>query len=184
MSGHGHAPDHGENKQVGLGIAVLALFLAVAEILGHKAQVATLQSNIDASNLWSFFQAKTLRKAVVETAADQMQVDLLGATNEAVKKAMQDQIVKFRDTAARMESEPKPTGGEGRKELQARALAAQETSKTYGSKLFRFSLASGSFQIAIVVASAALITGISIMLWGAGGLAVLGLVLLVAGLIA
>jgi predicted amino acid dehydrogenase len=182
MSGHGHAPDAGENKSVGLGIATLALFLAVAEILGHKAQVATLQSNIEASNLWSFFQAKSIRRTVTEVAADQMQVDLTGATNAAVKAAMEAQIAKFRQTAARMESEPETK--EGRKELMARAKEAEKARDKYERKLFRFSLASGSFQIAIVIASASLITGVALMLWGAGGLAALGLILLLGGLIA
>ena len=40
---------------------------AVAEILGQKAQTQTLQSNIEASNLWAFFQAKTIRRTVAET---------------------------------------------------------------------------------------------------------------------
>ena len=182
MSGHGHAPDAGENKQVGLGIAVLALFLAVAEILGHKAQVATLQSNIEAANKWNFMQAKNIRKTVTEVAADQMQIDLISQTNEAVKKAMEGQIAKFRATAARMESDPEKK--EGTKELFVAAKELEAKRDKYGNKLFRFSLASGSFQIAIVIASAALITGVSLMLWGAGGLALLGLVLLVGGLIA
>ena len=70
MSGHGHGAHGGEeNKKVALLISVLALMLAVAEILGQSAQTKTLQSNIEASNLWAFFQAKTIRKTVAETAA-------------------------------------------------------------------------------------------------------------------
>ena len=182
MSGHGHAPDAGENKQVGLGIAVLALFLAVAEILGHKAQVATLQSNIEAANTWSFMQAKNIRKTVTEVAADQMQIDLMTQGNEAAKKAMEAQIAKFRATAARMESDPEKK--EGTKELFVKARELEATRDKYDKKHYRFGLASGSFQIAIVIASAALITGISLMLWGAGGLALLGLGLLISGFVA
>lgn len=184
MSGHGHAPEHGDNKQVGLGIAVIALFLALAEILGHKSQVATLQANIEASNLWAFFQAKTLRKAVVDTAADQMKIGLLGAADPATRSAIEAQIAEFRKTSARMESEPKSGGGEGRKELMERAHAAEKKRDKYDRKLYRYGLASGAFQIAIVVASASLITGLTLMLWGSGGLTVIGLILLLGGLIA
>jgi hypothetical protein len=179
----GHAPDahSAENKMVALAISVLALLLAVAEILGQKAQTQTLQSNIEASNLWAFFQAKTMRRAIADTAADEMETMLVGVTNEAQRKAMTERIARFRTTAQRMESEPETN--EGRRELMVRAKAAEALRDKAGKKHYRFELASGSFQIAIVVASAAIITGLTAMLWGAGGLAVVGLGLLLGGLI-
>ena len=181
MSG-GHGPGaHGsENKTVALIIAVLALMLAVAEILGQKAQTQTLQSNIEASNLWAFFQAKTMRRAMADTAADEMETMLVGVTSDAQKKAMTDRIARFRATAQRMESEPETN--EGRKELIVRAKAAEAIRDKSGIKHYRFELASGSFQIAIVVASAAIITGIAAMLWGAAGLAAIGIIFLGGGL--
>ena len=182
MSGGHGAGAHSENKSVALVISILALLLAIAEILGQKAQTQTLQSNIEASNLWSFFQAKTIRRTIADTAADEMDTMLVGVINEAQKKAMSDRIARFRSTAQRMESEPETK--EGRKELMARALAAEKVRDKAGIKHYRFELASGSFQIAIVVASAAVITGIGAMLWGAGGLAAIGLFLLMAGLLA
>lgn len=179
--GHGHGGHGNENKTVALIISVLALMLAVAEILGQKAQTQTLQSNIEASNLWSFFQAKTIRRTVADTAADEMETMLAGVTNEAARKAMTDRIARFRATAQRMESEPETK--EGRKELMARAKDAEKVRDKAGVKHYRFELASGSFQIAIVIASASIITGIAAMLWGAGALAVVGLGFLIGGLI-
>lgn len=180
MSG-GHGGAHGsENKGVALVIAVLALLLAIAEILGQKAQTQTLQSNIEASNLWAFFQAKTMRRAIADTAADDMETMLAGVVSEAQRKAMTERVARLRATAQRMESEPETQ--EGRKELIVRAKAAETVRDKAGKKHYRFELASGSFQIAIVVASAAVITGIAAMLWGAGALAVVGLGLLVGGL--
>lgn len=181
MSGHGAA--HGsENKTVALIIAVLALMLAVAEILGQKAQTQTLQSNIEASNLWAFFQAKTIRRTIADTAADELETmaAVLGTT-DAQRKALTERVARFRATAARMESEPDTQ--EGRKELIARAKKAEAERDKAGKKHYRFELASGSFQIAIVVASASVITGIAAMLWGAGGLAAIGVVFLLSGLI-
>lgn len=173
MSGGHGAGGHGtENKTVALIIAILALMLAVAEILGQKAQTETLQKNIEASNLWAFFQAKTMRRAIADTAADEMETMLVGVTGEAQRKAMTERIARFRATAQRMESEPETN--EGRKELIVRAKAAETIRDKAGNKHYRFELASGSFQIAIVVASAAIITGLSVMLWGAGALALVG----------
>ena len=49
-------------------IAVLALFLAFSETLGKSAQTAALNSQIEASNLWNFFQAVRSRQPVVQNA--------------------------------------------------------------------------------------------------------------------
>ncbi len=189
MSGHGHGTHGGEeNKRVALVIAVLALLLSVAEILGQKAQTQTLQSNIEASNLWAFFQAKTIRKTVLETAADEMEVIMDDTTPAALRKRMDERSKRWRATAQRYETESKTVDGkemgEGRKELMTRALAAEATRDRAGVKHYRFELGSGSFQIAIVMASAAIITGIAMMLWMAGGLGVLGFGFLLWGIIA
>jgi hypothetical protein len=63
-AGHAHVEHHGGNKGVALLIAVLALVLAFSETLGKSAQTAALAANIEASNLWAFFQAKTIRQSV------------------------------------------------------------------------------------------------------------------------
>src|ERR1041384_7450398 len=96
--GHGHA-EHGGNKGIALLISVLALVLAFSETLGKSAQTAALDSNIEASNLWAFFQPKTIRQTVLRTAAEEMEVSSPG---ESAKK----QAAKWRETAQRYQSEP------------------------------------------------------------------------------
>src|SRR5215471_2861843 len=60
----------GSNKKIALVIAVLALLLAFSETLGKSAQTEAVNLNIKASDLWNFFQAKTIRRTVVLTAAE------------------------------------------------------------------------------------------------------------------
>src|ERR1041384_214745 len=96
--GHGHG-EHGGNKGVALLISVLALVLAFAETLGKNAQTAALAYNIEASNLWAFFQAKTIRQTVLRTAAEQTAVV---SSSAPAKK----QVEKWLDTAKRYQSEP------------------------------------------------------------------------------
>jgi hypothetical protein len=180
--GHGgHGGLEGGNKRVALLISVLALFLAFSETLGKSAQTSALGHNIDASNLWAFFQAKTVRMTVVRTAAESAEVqrrtdDTSGA--EALKK----RIDGWQATAARWDSEPET--GEGRKELAARAKKAEEQAKTSLAKYHHFEIASAAFQIAIVLASAMLITGVAALVWIAGGLGVAGAVMIAIGLFA
>src|SRR6266511_4254462 len=68
-----HAHVDPANKKVALFIAVLALVLAFAETLGKGAQTSALANHIEASKLWAFFQAKTIRQTTVRTAAEEME---------------------------------------------------------------------------------------------------------------
>ena len=49
------------NKKIALLISVLALFLAFSETLGKSAQTSAITLNVTSNDLWSFFQAKTIR---------------------------------------------------------------------------------------------------------------------------
>ena len=88
------------NKKVALLIGVMALFLALSETLGKSAQTAALSYNVEASNLWAFFQAKNIRRTVVLTAAEEMTVNAPAAP-EAVRAAATKQIENWQKTAAR-----------------------------------------------------------------------------------
>src|SRR5690348_13369878 len=66
------------NKKVALLIAVIALFLAFSETLGKSAQTNALNHQIEASNLWNFFQAKNIRRTVTLVAGEEMKANLAG----------------------------------------------------------------------------------------------------------
>jgi hypothetical protein len=179
--GHGHGIVEGDNKKIAILISVLALFLAIAETLGKSAQTEGLSSNIEASDLWAFYQAKTIRKTTLETAAQQMDVDLQLARDAGVKEILEKRIKGWKDNAARYESEPDTK--EGRKELRARALEAQAKSKLALEKYHHLELASAAFQIAIVLASSFIITQVIYLLWGALGVGALGILFGLIGLV-
>src|SRR6201995_4780265 len=83
-----------ENKRIALLIAVIALCLALSETLGKGAQTESISKNVEASNLWAFFQAKSIRRTTVQTAAEQAKLGLgLGTvSDDAAKAAVQKQI--------------------------------------------------------------------------------------------
>jgi hypothetical protein len=172
--GHGHA-DHGGNKGIALLISILALVLAFSETLGKSAQTTALAMNIEASNLWAFFQAKTIRQTVLRTAAEQMDAS---NPSESSKK----QIAKWRETAQRYQTEPET--GEGRDQLAARAKEAEKTRDRSMAAYHLYELSSAAVEIAIVLASASIITAIAALAWIAGGLGILGLVLCGIGFLA
>jgi hypothetical protein len=163
----------GENRKIALLIAVLALFLAISETLGKGAQTESISKNVEASNLWAFFQAKSIRRTVVQAAADQGKLILGAAQDEANKAAVQK-------TAARYRSEPET--GEGTEQLAEKAKHAEHERDEATAKYHHFELASAAFQIGIVLASATIITGIAALAYISGILTLAGIAMTALGL--
>ena len=112
------------NRKIALLIAVLALFLSFSETLGKSAQTEAISANVKSSDTWAFYQAKDIRRTVLNAAADQTALLAAETTDPAAKAAIDKQIDAWRSTVARYESDPKT--GEGRKELAERAKAEEE----------------------------------------------------------
>jgi hypothetical protein len=170
------------NKKVALLISVLALFLAFAETLGKAAQTEAISDNVEASNLWAFFQAKTIRMTAVRTAAEAAQAELASVTDPAIRAAKQKQIETWQKTAARYDDEPET--GEGRKQLAARAKDAEHKRDTALARYHHYEIASAALQIGIVLASAEVITGMIVLAWLSGGLGLVGLAFMGIGFFA
>jgi hypothetical protein len=169
--GHGHV-DHGGNKGVALLISVLALVLAFSETLGKSAQTAAISYNIEASNLWAFYQSKTIRRTTLRTAAEQL---ALLADGEKARA----QVANWKKTAERYQNEPET--GEGRDQLEARAKAAEKKRDLAQAAYHHYELSSAAVQIAIVLASASIITAIPALVWISGVLGLLGVAFCVIG---
>ena len=181
---HAEHAEHasGENKKIALLIAVIALCLALSETLGKGAQTESISKNVEASNLWAFFQAKSIRRTSVQTAAEQSRLSLGTLGDDAAKAALQKQIDDWQKTAERYRSDPK--SGEGQEQLSERAKHAEEERDLAEAKYHHYELASAAFQIGIVLASATIITGMIALAWISGALALAGLVFTAIGLFA
>ncbi len=164
---------HGGSKKIALMISVLALFLALSEMMGKSAQTAAITHNVTSNDLWAFFQAKTIRMTVLSTAAEQMQTELDRATDEAAKTRLAKTIDTWKKNVARYDDEP--STNEGRKQLSARAKAAEHNRDEELARYHNFEFASAAFQIGIVLASAEVITSIAALGWLSGLLGLVGL---------
>jgi hypothetical protein len=182
---HAEHASHGGNKKIALLISVLALCLAFSETLGKSSQTAALNFQIEASNLWNFFQAKSIRRTATLVAAEQTKLELLGTNlTDEQKAAIAKQIDEWNKTAARYRSEPEAAGGkgEGTVELSRRAVEEQQLRDTALSRYHMYEFGSAAFQIGIVLASAQVITGMVILGWLSGFLGVAGLAFTMLGL--
>src|SRR5579859_5423349 len=177
---HAEHAEHasGENRKIALLIAVIALCLALSETLGKGAQTEAIAKNVEASNLWAFFQAKSIRRTTVQTAAEQAKLASPG--DDTMKAAVQKQIEDWQKTAARYRSEPET--GEGTEQLAERAKHAEEERNLATAKYHHFELASAAFQIAIVLASATIITGMIWLAWVSGVLTLAGIAVTALGI--
>jgi hypothetical protein len=169
-----------ENRNIALLIAIIALCLALSETLGKGAQTESISKNVEASNLWAFFQAKSIRRTTVQTAAEQAKLGLGSGADDATKAAVQKQIDDWQKTAARYRSEPETK--EGSEQLSERAKQAEEERDLAEAKYHHYELASAAFQISIVLASATIITGIMALAWISGLLTLAGVAMTALGI--
>jgi hypothetical protein len=173
MAGHGHIDAHGD-KKIALLIAILALFLAVVETGAKSAQTEAISRNVEAANLWAFFQARTGRQTTVRTAAEQVELQK-PAADAAVRAAIEAQQKAWRDTAARWEDDAQ--GGEGRKQLSERARAAEHRRDHAMAKYHLYEYSAAAFQVAIVVASSSIVVGVPMLAGGGILVALVGVAL-------
>ncbi|HEX9323058.1 MAG TPA: DUF4337 domain-containing protein [Xanthobacteraceae bacterium] len=178
---HAEEAEHiaGSNKKIALLISVLALFLAFAETLGKSAQTEGLRANIEAANLWAFYQAKHMRETTLRTAAEIMELDLPSTSDPDAKAAKQKRIAGWQKTADRYQSDPEKH--EGRKELEEKARDKEKERDVAFAEYHHYEIASAALQIGIVLASASVITSMVVLAWLGGALGVIGVALMAIG---
>jgi hypothetical protein len=161
-------------------IAVLAMLLAVTGLGGQNAAKEATNNNIFASNLYAFYQAKNIRQTSFALAADALEIELANpAASPETKAAIQKKIEGYRKNVARYESEPDTQ--EGKKELLARAKKMEEIRDHALKQDPYFDYAEVLLQIAIVLASVAIVSGISWLVLGSAALGILGTLLMING---
>lgn len=168
-------------RYVALMIAALAAMLALVEISGGNAEQEATTNNITAANLWAFFQAKTIRRSNLQQLMEMVELEVPNLPPERAERTMK-RLEAWRATAARYESEPETN--EGRKELAARAKAAEDARDRALAADNMFDYGSAALQLAIVLASASIVVGITWLAWLAGGFGLIGLAFALLGWLA
>lgn len=164
--GEGRAEDERFRSRTALTIAFMAMLLAITSLGGGNAGEDIMTNNIHASDTWAFYQAKSIRQTSNRLAADQLEAELLvhqSSLSPEARQEIQRKIDKFKETAERYESEPDPKDpnnplkGEGRKELSLRAADFEAQRDRAQLQDPNFDFAEALFQIAIVLASVAIL---------------------------
>ena len=181
--GHTHgAPTHDWFRRLtAIYVGVAAMLLAIAALGGSDATKEMLNANIHASDTYAFYQAKYIRQIHYQTAAEQL--ELLAAGAPALSPERTAKVAelgkRYRDTAARYESEP--ATGDGKKELLAKAKQWEAKRDHAAAQTPNFEYAEALLQIAIVLGSVAIVAASPTLLGVSGLLAVGGVLLTLNG---
>jgi hypothetical protein len=153
---------------VSLTMAVLAVFVAVVSLLGHRAHTEEVVLQAKASDQWAYYQAKNIREHEDELFSD------LSAVVASKDAGAMD---KFRGKSAEEAERYKKEKGE----IQEKARDLEREVAMETNRADRYDLAEVFLEIGLVVTSITLLSGRRIF-WQLGMvLAVVGVVVAVLG---
>ncbi|CAO3414363.1 DUF4337 family protein [Azospirillum endophyticum] len=173
----GEEGGHGVKTSTAIYISILAAVLAVVSVAGSNAGKDLMASAIEASDSFAYYQSKTQRQISLRLAADEIELLSAGMPADAQAKALQ-RSGEYRQAADRMETEE---GKNSRKDLLAKAKAAEMRRDHAAAQDPYFDFAEGMLQLAIVLASVFAITDKGFILWTSRALAAIGLLMAADG---
>lgn len=164
-----HAKHDPSLAPVSLTMAVLAVLVAVASLLGHRAHTEEVVLQAQSSDQWAFYQAKNIRRHTDELFTDLTSVT---ATTDAATLATLRE--KYSKEAERYK--------EDQKEIEEKARDLEHEVVTVRTRADRFDLAEVFLEIGLVVTSITLLSGRRMFWWLGIGLGVVGIVVAATGL--
>lgn len=150
-------------------ITVVAALLAVNTYLSNGFSSKVLSNTIAANNMYSFYQAKSIKQTLAEQSYD-----------DAIDRKQFEKADKLKAKIEKYDSDP--VTGEGKKELlaKARALEADRDDVRKHSPWLTF--AGSAFQLSIVLLSAAILAVSMGMFWASLGVGLIGAALMSQGI--
>ena len=140
-----HGRENPSLAPISVTMAILAVFVAVVSLLGHRAHTEELLFQNRASDQWAYYQAKNIRRHNYE-----MGVDLLSMV-EFKDKAQADKVrEKYQKEAERYTKE--------QSEIEEQAKDLEKESALAQRKANRFDLGEVFLEIALVISSLSLLS--------------------------
>jgi Domain of unknown function (DUF4337) len=132
-------------------VAILGAAAGTCEMSAEDAQTKYTASNIEASDTWAQYQAKSVRRVVLES-----QAVVLSHLPNASDPAIVSDVAKMKSEAQRMISDPE--GGGGMQQISKKAKELQERREYYERLHERLEKGARAIGIGIVI------TGLSLAL--------------------
>ncbi len=169
------------DRWIGVYIGVLAVILAICAMGGGNASKEATLKNIEATNVWGFFQAKNMRRHVLRLEVDELELTVLSNSNltPEARTAVEAKIADYKKLDTELTSNPKTN--EGLDELFTRGKALEAERDTAMRQDPYFDYGEALLQIAIVLGGVALISTGSMLLIGSAIMGVLGTLMTING---
>jgi hypothetical protein len=151
-----------------MSIAVMAVILSFIGNTGDNAKTDAILKTNEASNQWAYFQSKSIKQSLTKMEADMITLTNLAGTPEAAKKLAE---LKSKDDTYDKEKE----------EIKNKAEELQKEAAANSAINDKCDLSALLLQIAVVIASVAILTSWRAM-WYAG--LALGVAGTIAGVLA
>ena len=178
---HSAAADATFRKFTGIYLGIVAMMLAITALGGSNATKTMLSANIQASDVYGYYQAKNIRQTAYQLTAEQLEAELLALPDmpEAARAKIEDRIKRYRERVDRYETDP--STGEGKKELLAKAKEFEARRDHAAERDPNFDFAEALFQIAIVLGSVSIVAASRPLVHLSGILAIAGTLLMING---
>jgi hypothetical protein len=145
LEGHEHHGEEPWTLPVAITINILAVFVAMATLLGHRASTEEILKQSESTDQWAYYQAKNIRLHEMQNASD-----LISVMSPVEKQKVEALQAKYRKEIERYEKE-KDEISEKAKEL--------ETERTQLSRREdRFDAAEVILEIGLIICSLTLLT--------------------------
>ncbi len=173
------------DRWIGVYIGILAVVLAICSMGGgNAAKIATLR-NIEAADTWSFFQAKNMRRHVLRVAVDEFEIKLASDPGlpDDVRAKISAKIADYKKQDEILTKDPDKDDAkrEGLDQLFDKGKRLEVERDLALSRDPYFDYGEALLQIAIVLASIALITHAGPLLVASAFLGVAGVLLTING---
>ena len=178
---HSAAADATFRKFTGIYLGIVAMLLAITALGGSNATKTMLNANIQASDVYGYYQAKNVRQTVYQLTAEQLDSELLALPEmpESARAKIEDRIKRYRERVDRYETDP--ATGEGKKELLVKAKEFEARRDQAAERDPNFDFAEALFQIAIVLGSVSIVAASRPLVHLSGILAIAGTLLMING---
>jgi Domain of unknown function (DUF4337) len=178
---HSAQADANFRKFTGIYLGIIAMLLAITALGGSNATKTMLSANIQASDVYGFYQARNIRQTAYQIAAEQLEAELVAqpAMPDAARTKIEQLAKRYRERVDRYESDP--STGEGKKELLAKAKEFEAKRDHAAERDPNFDFAEALFQIAIVLGSVSIVAASRSLVKLSGVLAIAGSLLMING---
>jgi hypothetical protein len=151
-------------------ISVFAAIFSVNAFIQSQLASTILNNTIHANDIYSFYQAKSIKQTLAEMQMD----DAIAAKDTAKAAALKAKIDRY---------ESDPATGEGKRELLAQAKKIEAERDLAKKKAPWIGIAGSIMQIAIVLLTASILSTGALMFWAGLGAQVVALLIMSHGML-